>query len=96
MEQIIPYIIHPDPTGFMKGRHASNNTRRLYNLMHYSSVQQKDTLIATFDAEKAFDRVNWKFVFTTLHKYGFGESFITVTGSRLYTHHHLPQSQPMD
>jgi len=46
IEQIIPYIIPPDQTGFIKCRHASNNTRRLYNLMHYSSVQQKDTLIA--------------------------------------------------
>lgn len=76
IEKIIPDIIHPDQTGFIKGRHASNNTRRLYNLMHYSSVQQKDTLIATLDAEKAFDRVNWKFLFTTLQKFGFGESFI--------------------
>jgi len=97
IEQIIPYIIHPDQNGFIKGRHASNNTRRLYNLMHYWLVQQKDTLIATLDAEKAFDRVNWKVLFTTLQKFSKKklESHL-LTGSRFYTHHHQPQSQPMD
>uniref|UniRef100_A0A673NCB7 Reverse transcriptase domain-containing protein n=1 Tax=Sinocyclocheilus rhinocerous TaxID=307959 RepID=A0A673NCB7_9TELE len=72
----MPFIIHPDQTGFIKGRQGSNNTRRLYDLIHYSSLQQENTIIVTLDAEKAFDRVNWNFVFTTLQKFGFGESFI--------------------
>ena len=76
IEKIIPLIIHPDQTGFIKGRQASNNTRRLYDLIHYSSLQQESTIIVTLDAEKAFDRVNWNFLFTTLQKFGFGESFI--------------------
>ena len=76
LEKVTPYIIHPDQTGFIKGRQASNNTRRLFNLIQYSSLQQEDTIIATLDAEKAFDKVNWTFLFTTLQKFGFGESFI--------------------
>ncbi len=32
LEKVTPSIIHPDQTGFIKGRLASNNTRRLFNL----------------------------------------------------------------
>lgn len=76
LEKIIPSIIHSDQTGFVKGRHSSNNTRRLFNLLEYSSLQQQPTIIVSLDAEKAFDRVNWSFLTSTLHKFGFGESFI--------------------
>ncbi len=76
IEKVTPYIIHPDQTGFIKSREASNNTCRLFSLIHYSSLQQEDTIIATLDAGKAFDRVNWKFLFNTLQNFGFGESFM--------------------
>lgn len=35
IEKITPHIIHPDQTGFIKGRHSTNNTRRLINLIDY-------------------------------------------------------------
>lgn len=41
-EKVISSIIHPDQTGFIKGRLASTNTRRLFNLMHYSSSHTKN------------------------------------------------------
>ncbi|CAJ1048216.1 LINE-1 retrotransposable element ORF2 protein [Xyrichtys novacula] len=76
LEKIIPSIIHPDQTGFTKGRNSSNNTRRLFNIMHHSTTHNHNSIIATLDAEKAFDRVNWSFLIHTLHSFGFGESFI--------------------
>ena len=76
IEKIISSIIHPDQSGYIKGRHSSNNTRRLFNLMDYSQQQKERTIIITLDAEKAFDRVNWLFLTSTMQKLGFGESFI--------------------
>lgn len=76
LEKVIPSIIHPDQTGFVKGRLAASNTRRMYYIMHQCTIQENNTVIVTLDAEKAFDRVNWKFLFSTLERFGFGESFI--------------------
>lgn len=37
IEKVIPSIIHPDQTGFIKGRQSSHNTRKLFNLMQLSN-----------------------------------------------------------
>ena len=76
IETVIPSLIHPDQTGFIKNRHASDNIRRLFNLISIVQKQQQKTIILSLDAEKAFDKVNWSFLFTTLRKFGFGESLI--------------------
>lgn len=76
IETVMHTIIHLDQTGFIKNRHASDNTRQLFNLINISQKQQQKSIIVSLDAEKAFDKVNWIFLFTTLRKFGFGESFI--------------------
>lgn len=77
LDNIIPSLIHPDQTGFVKGRHSANNTRRLINIIDYSITHQSPhATIVSLDAEKAFDRVNWFFLISTLRKFGFEESFI--------------------
>lgn len=52
----IPKIIMDDQNGFVLGRQAFNNTRRVLKVL-YKKQNAKDHAILSLDAEKAFDRI---------------------------------------
>ena len=47
----------------MRGHTSSNNTRRLINIIHHLNFHQTPGAIVTMDAEKAFDRIERKYMF---------------------------------
>lgn len=69
-------IINPDQTGFIKNRHSFHNIRWLLNIIYSPSSADTPKVIILMDAEKAFDQVEWSYLFYTLRRFGFGCSFI--------------------
>ena len=77
VEGALPSIIHSDQVGFMKNRSSTDNMRRLLHLI-WSNRTGTDSVVAlSLDAEKAFDRVQWEFLFVALSHFGFGQTFIS-------------------
>lgn len=73
--RLLPYlerIIHLDQSGFVPGREARDNTIRALNLIHLCSSTLSSALLLFTDAEKAFDRVSWRFMRCTLQHIGIG------------------------
>lgn len=86
LEKVIPTIVSPDQTGFIKNRHSFFNIRRLLNILYCPPPTESSTteVILSLDAEKAFDRVEWNYLFKTLEAFKFGPKFISFVKT-LYT-----------
>lgn len=77
LENILPKIINPD-LGILKSRYGTDNVRRALNVVQYLNTHKNPALIVSLDAEKAFDRVEWSFLFQVLEKFSLGSNFINM------------------
>ena len=76
LEKVLPSLIKEDQTGFIKGRSSSHNVRRLLHIINICQTQEIDSMVISLDAEKAFDRVEWPYLFNILHKFNLGDNFV--------------------
>lgn len=69
-------IINENQTEYIKGRFIGNNSRLILDILEYCENNNKDGILLFADFQKAFDSVEWNFLFKTLQKFNFGPNFI--------------------
>lgn len=74
---VLQHVVHPDQSCGVKGRYIGENVVLLRGIIDYSNESDTAGAILSLDQEKAFDRVDWGFLFRTLSHLGFTSSFIS-------------------
>ena len=72
IEAKLPKLVHPDQTGFVKGRCIGQNVRLLNDLMEFTESNQLPDILLFIDFEKAFDTLEWPFIQHALKFFNFG------------------------
>lgn len=77
LETTLPSVISDDQSGFIQKRNSFHNVRRLFNVIYTSTRSDAQEMIVSLDTEKAFDRVEWTYLFATMQRFGFSPSFVS-------------------
>ncbi len=78
MEKVIHSLIKEDQTGFIKGCNASDNMRRLFHILDFADSHPSPCVFFSLDAEKAFARLEWNYMWAVLQRFGFSEHLISI------------------
>ena len=77
VRSVIDAVIERDQHAFIQGRYLGNSLLDLFSLASAALENDEENLIISLDIEKAFDSVNWTFLYKLLEAYGFPEVFIS-------------------
>ena len=73
--RVIDKVVSPDQSAGVPGQFIGENVAYVRDAIQYASDNDLPLAVLTLDQEKAFDQVEWEFLFCTLERLGFGPSF---------------------
>ena len=76
IQSVLPKLIHINQSGFIQNRFIGDTIRTILDIIDYTDFNNKEGLLMMIDFEKAYDSVEWDFMFKVLKKYNFGEMLI--------------------
>jgi hypothetical protein len=72
-------IIHHDQVGFILGIQGWFNIQKSINVIHYiNKIKDKNHMIISLDAEKAFDKIQHPFMIKALERSGIQSPYLNI------------------
>ena len=75
MKKVMSSLINNDQTGFLQNRYIGENIMKMIEILEYTDSENIAALSIFIDFEKAFDRLEWKFIQKVLTSFNFGPNF---------------------
>ena len=75
---ILNRIIHPNQTAYVKGRFIGEGIKTIEGVINYIKEHKLDAYVLAIDFEKAFDSLEWNFLWKTLQAFGFPDFYINA------------------
>ena len=84
LSSLLSSLIHPDQTGFVRGRCIHDSVSSIFDLADYCQTLNRPGYLFLLDLRKAYDTLDRSFLFHALRHLGLPPSFLTIINS-LYT-----------
>ena len=76
LEATLDKLVHPDQTGFIRGRYIGENIRLINDVMEDTKKQNSTGILISVDFQKAFDSLEWSSILSALQANSIGEGFL--------------------
>lgn len=74
---VIASIVHDDQAGFTPNKSTAVNLRRLFLNIQSQANNMGNRALLSLDATKAFDSIDWNYLWSILLRFGFGPNYIS-------------------